>query len=65
VEGALNLCYQLMEDEPQTPEVNNGTPLNMGIEETVQNKNMLSTMKLIPRLESLIFPSQCSFYHFN
>jgi len=29
-----------------------------------QNKNMLSTMRILP-IESLIFPSQCSFYQFN
>jgi hypothetical protein len=46
-------------------QINPQLGFNMPIEDSIQNKNMLSTMRLLPRLESLIFPSQCSFYHIN
>ena len=67
VETALSLCGDLMEGEQVMEGQNNQLPIGGigSVEETIQNKNMLSTMKLLPRLESLIFPSQCSFYHFN
>lgn len=57
---ALSLCNELMEVPEQTT---NYTQLNF--DDTLQNKNMLSTMRLLPRIESLIFPSQYSFCQFN
>jgi hypothetical protein len=60
VATALNLCNELMEVPEQAT---NYTQLNF--DDSLQNKNMLSTMRLLPRIESLIFPSQYSFCQFN
>ena len=57
---ALAICNELMEVQDLPT---NYTQLNF--EDSLQNKNMLSTMRLLPRIESLIFPSQYSFCQFN
>jgi hypothetical protein len=58
--SALTLCNELSEVQ----EVSNVYSMQ-NLEESLQNKNMLSTMRLLPRIESLVFPSQCSFYQFT
>ncbi len=60
ISPALALCNELMEVQEF-----NMSCTQMNFDESQQNKNMLSTMRLLPRIESIIFPSQYSFCQFN
>lgn len=56
---AVFKCKELLEIPPES--INSSL---VSLDECLQNKNMMSTMRLLP-IEPILFSSQCSFFHIN